>query len=66
MMLTKSYKFKLYRAKKNRHLHQHLDIAGLVYNHCIALHRRYYRLTGKSLSQYAVAASSMTATSTPR
>jgi len=52
MILTKTYKFKLYRSKKNRHLHQQIDIAGLVYNHCIALHRHYYRLTGKSLSQY--------------
>jgi putative transposase len=33
-------------------LQQQIDIAGLIYNHCIALHRRYYRLTGKSLSQY--------------
>lgn len=51
MILTRTYKVKLYRAKKNRHLHQQIDLAGLVYNHCIALHRRYYRLTGKSLSQ---------------
>lgn len=52
MILTKTYKFKLYRAKQNKHLHQQIDIAGLIYNHCIALHRRYYRLFGKSLSQY--------------
>jgi putative transposase len=35
-------------------LHQQIDIAGLIYNHCIALHRRYYRLTGKSLNGYAL------------
>jgi len=52
MILTKTYKFKLYRAKKNKHLHQQIDIAGMIYNHCIALHRRYYRLTGKYLSKY--------------
>jgi putative transposase len=52
MILTRTYRFKLYRSKKNRHLHQQIDIAGLIYNHCIALHRRYYRLFGKSLSQY--------------
>ncbi len=52
MQIVRTYKFKLYRSKKNRYLHQQIDIAGLVYNHCIALHRRYYRLTGKSLSQY--------------
>jgi putative transposase len=33
-------------------LHRQIDIAGLVYNHCIALHRRYYRLTGKRLHRY--------------
>jgi len=33
-------------------LHRQIDIAGLIYNHCIALHRRYYQLTGKSLNQY--------------
>ena len=54
MILTRTYKFKLYRSKKNRHLHQQIDIAGQIYNHCIALHRRYYRLTGKHLSQYAL------------
>jgi len=48
----KTYKFKLYQSKKNRYLHQQLDIAGLTYNHCIALHRRYYKLTGKSLNAY--------------
>lgn len=54
MILTKTYKFKLYRAKKNKHLHQQIDIAGLIYNHCIALHRRYYRLTGKHLHRYTL------------
>ena len=48
----KTYKFKLYRQKKNKYLHQQIDIAGLIYNHCIALHRRYYKLTGKSLNAY--------------
>lgn len=48
----RTYKFKLYQSKKNRHLHQQINIAGLIYNHCIALHRKYYQLTGKSLNQY--------------
>ena len=50
----KTYKFKLYRSKKNRHLHQQINISGLIYNHCIALHRRYYRLFGASLNAYAL------------
>ncbi len=52
MILT--YKFKLYRSKKNKHLYRQLDIAGLIYNHCIALHRRYYRMTGKTLHVYVL------------
>lgn len=48
----KTYKFKLYQSKKNKHLHQQIDISGIIWNHSIALHRRYYKLTGKSLNLY--------------
>jgi putative transposase len=54
MQIVKTYKFKLYRQKKNKLLHQQIDIAGLLYNHCIALHRRYYKLTGKSLNKFVL------------
>jgi len=49
---VRTYKFKFYQSKKNKHLHQRINISGLIWNHCIALHRRYYQLTGKSLNQY--------------
>lgn len=49
-MLT--YQFKLYHSDKEKYLERYLDIACEVYNHCIALHRRYYRLFHKSLSAY--------------
>ena len=52
MVIT--YKYKLYRAKKNKRLHQTITLSGRAYNHCIALHKRYYRLTGKHLNQYAL------------
>lgn len=52
MLLTRTYKYKLYQSKKNRHLHNRINIAGIIYNHCVALHRRYYRLTEKHLNQY--------------
>lgn len=45
-----TYKFKLYHNEKNRILESRIDIAGVIYNYCIALHRRYYRLYGKSLN----------------
>jgi len=48
----KTYCFKLYQSKKNKCLHRTINVAGVVYNHCIALHRRYYRLYGKSLGLY--------------
>ena len=48
----KTYCFKLYKAKRNRKLHRQINAAGMTYNHCIALHKRYYRLYGKSLKKF--------------
>lgn len=39
----------MYNADHNSQLRQQLSVACNIYNHCIALHRRYYRLTGKYL-----------------
>lgn len=50
--MIKTYKFKLYRSKRNKFLHQQIDISGLIYNHCIALHKRYYRLFRKSVNKF--------------
>jgi len=52
MLITRTYKYKLYHSKKNKNLHQQINISGLIYNHCIALHRRYYCLYGKHLNPY--------------
>ena len=51
-MSIRTYKYKLYRSKRVKHLHRTIDISGIVYNHCIALHKRYYRLYGKHLNKY--------------
>ena len=48
----KTYKLKLYHSKKNRKLEHQLWVASRVYNHCIALHRRYWKLFHKSLNKY--------------
>ncbi|MDQ0203122.1 RNA-guided endonuclease InsQ/TnpB family protein [Pectinatus haikarae] len=48
----KTYCFKLYKAKRNQKLHRQINAAGLIYNHCIVLHKRYYRLFGKFLNLY--------------
>lgn len=48
----KTYKLKIYHSKKNRKLEHQLWVASRVYNHCIALHRRYWKLFHKSLNKY--------------
>ena len=48
----KTYKLKLYHSKKNRKLEHQLWVASKVYNHSIALHRRYWKLFHKSLNKY--------------
>ena len=47
----KAYKFKLYQLKRNRYLERTINLSGIIYNHSIALHKRYYRLYGKSLGK---------------
>ena len=49
--MVKTFKFKLYRSKRNRKLHRQMETAALTYNHCIALHKRYYRMFGRHLSK---------------
>jgi len=49
---VKTYYFKLYASKKNQNLKNKINIAGIIYNHCVALHRRYYRLFHKSLNKF--------------
>jgi putative transposase len=44
--------YKLYKAKRNARLHYEINIGGVIYNHCIALHKRYYRMYGKCLSPH--------------
>ncbi|MEG0971147.1 MAG: transposase, partial [Acidaminococcaceae bacterium] len=49
MVITKTYCYKLYRSKKTKHLDQSIDAAASVWNYCIAMHRRYYKMFGKYL-----------------
>lgn len=44
--------FKAYKNKKNKVLHNKIDIAGCIWNHIIALQRRYYALYGSYISLY--------------
>jgi len=46
----KTLRFKLYNHKRNKYLKRTINAAGVIYNHCIALHKRYYRMWGKHLN----------------
>lgn len=54
MTVMKTYKYKLYNSKKNKHLDAQINIAASIWNYCVAMHRRYYKLYGKSLSAYTL------------
>ena len=43
----KTYRFKLYQSARNEKLNKKINVEGLIYNHCIALHKRYYKIFGK-------------------
>ena len=47
-MLNISYK--LYNSKKNRKIHRMINTSAFVWNHCIAIQKRYYRLYKKHIN----------------
>ena len=48
IQIRRTYKYRLYRCdQRDQHLHRQINIAGTVWNHALALQKRYYRLTGK-------------------
>lgn len=54
MVELKTYKYKLYNRDALKYLDDILVVAGHIYNHCIALHRKYYALYHKSLNKYVL------------
>ena len=48
----KTYKFKLYSNHGNRELHKTIEGHASVWNHCVALQRRYYGIYGKYISKF--------------
>ena len=50
--MNKAFVFKLYRSKKNKALHRLIEIAADVYNHLLALQKRFYRLYKQYISPY--------------
>jgi len=49
---VRTFVFKAYASRRNRKLHRQIDVAASIWNHCIALHKRYYRLFGRHLNQF--------------
>ena len=50
--MIRTYKFKLYKTKRLKCLHELVNLSAEIYNHCIALHKRHYKFYGKSLNLY--------------
>jgi len=50
--MYKTYKYKLYNRDALKYLDRILVIAGQIYNHCIALHKKYYLLYHTFLNKY--------------
>ena len=44
-----TYEYKLYSSRRNKKLNKMIDLSALIWNHCIALHKRYYKLYHKHL-----------------
>jgi hypothetical protein len=51
MNVRRTFKYRLYHNRRNKRLQQRLDIAGIIWNHMVALQRRYYQLTGGYISR---------------
>lgn len=49
--VRKTYKYRLYRSRRDFRLHDQINIAGILWNHVTALQKRYYRLFGKHISE---------------
>jgi putative transposase len=52
MEIRRTYKYRLYTSKRDKHLHQQISVSGIIWNHALAVQKRYYRLTGKYISRY--------------
>ncbi len=52
--MRRTFKYRMYTHKRNRHLHDVTNISGIIWNHCVALQRRYYRLMGGYISRYVL------------
>jgi len=53
--VRKTYKYRLYRNNKvDGSIHQQINVAGMIWNHALALQKRYYQLTGKYIPLFVM------------
>lgn len=52
MEIRKTYRYKLYRSKRDKHLVRQIELASEIWNYFVALTRRYYSLYGKYPGYY--------------
>ena len=48
--IRRTYKYQLYRSRKTEYLDAEIELARQIWNHCLALQKRYYRIYGKYVS----------------
>ena len=49
MIQMVTYEYKLYSSRRNKKLNKIIDLSAIIWNHCISLHRRFYKLYHKYL-----------------
>lgn len=52
MIIRKTLKYRLYNSRRNRKLHQTIDISGIIWNQCIAAQRHAYESGLGYISKY--------------
>lgn len=52
--MRKTYKYRLYRHERNKHLARGIELASEVWNHFVALTRRYYEIYGEYPGYYTL------------
>ena len=50
--MRKTYSYKLYATDRTKHLDEMVEIARQIWNHCLALQKRYYKIYRKYISAY--------------
>ena len=52
--MLRSYKYKLYNCSRNDVLSKDIELYSEVFNHCVALYNRFYKIYGKHIHRFAL------------